>query len=517
MHYAAQENQVEIAQLLIQHGANVNELDDEGQTPLFIAAEEGNDSFAELLLQHGADVDCTNDVTPYYISCVLEQYKMADLLLQFGADINKKDKDGRTPLFYATLYKKERLVHNLMEHNADVSIVDNQGISIKDMDKKSVRRKLTKNYGFVIEARESESHDIIVRRVIRKEKAVYVLDSVEKKEDKKSWLSFWLISQLVCMYLFDICDLRNWFHNVNQNIWVHVIFISIFTLFIYRKLKIWRQKYFMKNKIVNYILKRNYEEAEVYFYKLEEYDQYKLIMNMEHNLLVYGFLVYLLQQEECAQLHYLTSQVLIKFFPDYIEEGVYDAAYYHAMRANNLCEEETYRQNLYEIKKMRDIANKKIAIREGEDRLVLLHLLREYKFEEAEEYILSQTDARKVHECDIDRLQFVYYVFIVDLIEKYKSEVYYDMLSHLLTAVMWFIDGAYELSFRHERKRYTLYPTYKNKAALLYSLTTPCEITPEDGDFYEWAKDIYTDKEHNYYRNVAKEVLKQYFPEYFEK
>ena len=48
---------MDIAQLLITHGANVNVVDSQGYTPIGLAAAAGCKGIVELLLQKGADVD----------------------------------------------------------------------------------------------------------------------------------------------------------------------------------------------------------------------------------------------------------------------------------------------------------------------------------------------------------------------------------------------------------------------------------------------------------------------------
>lgn len=72
LHLAADIGNVEIAQILLEHGAAVNQLSlDFGDSPLFMASSKGHKNVAELLLQHGADVNlATNDkgFTPLYVA-----------------------------------------------------------------------------------------------------------------------------------------------------------------------------------------------------------------------------------------------------------------------------------------------------------------------------------------------------------------------------------------------------------------------------------------------------------------
>lgn len=53
--FAARDGQLEIAQVLIERGADVNWIDGEGVTPLILAALKGHVEIAKLLLAQGAD------------------------------------------------------------------------------------------------------------------------------------------------------------------------------------------------------------------------------------------------------------------------------------------------------------------------------------------------------------------------------------------------------------------------------------------------------------------------------
>ena len=54
---AAKYNSKEMAELLISHGANINEKDEKGRTALHIAARKNRKEMAELLISHGANVN----------------------------------------------------------------------------------------------------------------------------------------------------------------------------------------------------------------------------------------------------------------------------------------------------------------------------------------------------------------------------------------------------------------------------------------------------------------------------
>ncbi|XP_058496969.1 protein phosphatase 1 regulatory subunit 12C isoform X2 [Solea solea] len=65
LHQACIDGSMEIVTFLLEHGANVNQVDSEGWTPLHVAASCGYPEIADFLLQHGASlsaVNCDGDV-----------------------------------------------------------------------------------------------------------------------------------------------------------------------------------------------------------------------------------------------------------------------------------------------------------------------------------------------------------------------------------------------------------------------------------------------------------------------
>ncbi|KAK6358014.1 hypothetical protein TWF730_007368 [Orbilia blumenaviensis] len=101
------------AQLLIAEGANIEAVDEEGWTSLFLAVDQisrngSNDRHAKcilLLMNHGADIKTRIvEGKPYsllYAAIVRNQAWLVELLLDDGADIEEVGALGPTPLFCA--------------------------------------------------------------------------------------------------------------------------------------------------------------------------------------------------------------------------------------------------------------------------------------------------------------------------------------------------------------------------------------------------------------------------------
>jgi ankyrin repeat protein len=107
---AAQYNQLEVVELLIAEGADVNAKEDiYGRTPLFWAAtKEGHKEIAEILITKGADVNVKSgdeETTPLHQAALYGHKEIAELLIANGADVNAKNDDGWTPLKFAVALK----------------------------------------------------------------------------------------------------------------------------------------------------------------------------------------------------------------------------------------------------------------------------------------------------------------------------------------------------------------------------------------------------------------------------
>lgn len=65
LHYLAIENDLEGVTFLISQGAEVDSRDNSNCTPLMHAAQLGNDEMCLLLMEHGADVNAIDDLLNY--------------------------------------------------------------------------------------------------------------------------------------------------------------------------------------------------------------------------------------------------------------------------------------------------------------------------------------------------------------------------------------------------------------------------------------------------------------------
>jgi len=89
--HAAKNGHKEIAELLVENGADVSAKDEDGWTPLFYAAGGGKKEVVEILISNGADVNATDDSgkTPLDVAIAREDPKIANLLRKHGGKSGK--------------------------------------------------------------------------------------------------------------------------------------------------------------------------------------------------------------------------------------------------------------------------------------------------------------------------------------------------------------------------------------------------------------------------------------------
>ncbi len=120
---AAQTGNMEMAELLLTHGADVNAKANAGWTALHWAAYWQHPAMAELLLRHHADANARNSIgcTPLHWAAIRGNKELVERLVANQADVNAGDFRQRTPLHYAAYWDRKDVVEALIAHNADVN------------------------------------------------------------------------------------------------------------------------------------------------------------------------------------------------------------------------------------------------------------------------------------------------------------------------------------------------------------------------------------------------------------
>lgn len=117
---------LDMVQLLLDHGADPNAVDERGWSPLrktMLLSVEPDIEVVRLLLKRGArDRHNANDDPLLFIAVQLHDTAAAEALLAYGADINElSPHDGATPLSRATINGNLPMVRFLRERHAQLS------------------------------------------------------------------------------------------------------------------------------------------------------------------------------------------------------------------------------------------------------------------------------------------------------------------------------------------------------------------------------------------------------------
>ena len=129
LHWAAYNDDVEIAKLLIAGGANVRvAIRNRALTPLILAASNGSVSVIQPLLGAGADANTrtVEGATALMMSAASGSVEAVKLLLDHGAEIDAKDTArGQTALMFAAAENREAVVGLLLKRGANARLTTN--------------------------------------------------------------------------------------------------------------------------------------------------------------------------------------------------------------------------------------------------------------------------------------------------------------------------------------------------------------------------------------------------------
>jgi ankyrin repeat protein len=144
---AAKENNLPEVRRLFSVGADVNAKNQNGSTPLHWACVMGHVQVFKELVEHGADIEVKDNIgsTPLHLACCTDHLAAVNELLspndsngttttilgkrksRAGANTEAKDKDGNTPLHFASRKGYLPVVEALLSVSADILAANNEG------------------------------------------------------------------------------------------------------------------------------------------------------------------------------------------------------------------------------------------------------------------------------------------------------------------------------------------------------------------------------------------------------
>jgi ankyrin repeat protein len=124
LHLASKNGLVEVARFILERGIDTEAREDtEDMSPLEWASAEGHLEVVQLLLEHGADAKAQDEkkITPMHVASGHGQLGVARVLLEHGADVKAQTEDNKTPLHWA---RGKEVTRFLLEHGADANALD---------------------------------------------------------------------------------------------------------------------------------------------------------------------------------------------------------------------------------------------------------------------------------------------------------------------------------------------------------------------------------------------------------
>lgn len=133
----AMQKDIEQVNLALKYKANINSTNKQGETALHWAITDNN--VAYRLLQENQKNKNPKEFlnkknkdgrTALHFACMFTpDNQVVDLLINNGADIDIRDKDGRSPAFYAAAFEQWNALETLLKRGANIELLDNNQVS----------------------------------------------------------------------------------------------------------------------------------------------------------------------------------------------------------------------------------------------------------------------------------------------------------------------------------------------------------------------------------------------------
>ena len=124
---ALEQSAASIVRTLLEHGASINATDQHRVYPLLHCVRFIDVEICELLLEYGCDVNITDDNGETPLHQLAWGPDIVKMLLDKGAHVGALDRENRTPLHAASYQGHPSSIELLIHHGADINSTDNHG------------------------------------------------------------------------------------------------------------------------------------------------------------------------------------------------------------------------------------------------------------------------------------------------------------------------------------------------------------------------------------------------------
>lgn len=132
LHVAADKGRFIMVKTLLEHGANIEAVTADGDTALDLALLAGRTQVAEMLIARGAALDASKLLLRAAEIGVTDR-DIVRFLIERGADTEQRNTAGDTPLLIAIRQDNHRLATHLVNEGADVNVATPAGESALDL------------------------------------------------------------------------------------------------------------------------------------------------------------------------------------------------------------------------------------------------------------------------------------------------------------------------------------------------------------------------------------------------
>jgi len=126
---SSRKGHLRVVKYLVDHRADVNQLNNDGESPLLVSSRMDHLSIVQNLVDHEADVNQTNNngESPLLVSSRSGNLTIVRYLVDHGADVNQTNNNGESPVLVSSRSGNLTIVRYLVDHRANVNQTNNNG------------------------------------------------------------------------------------------------------------------------------------------------------------------------------------------------------------------------------------------------------------------------------------------------------------------------------------------------------------------------------------------------------